>query len=79
MAKTELSVKTNDGTKYRINFNRKTGNYVLSYRNDSIPILSVDGGKVKGKWLYLESQIYYSDILDFLFEEIRAINSIEGN
>lgn len=53
--------------------------YILSYRNDEIPLLSVDGGKVKGKWIYLDSQCNYSDALDFMFQEIGAIDAVNGN
>jgi hypothetical protein len=47
----EVSVKCNNGTKFKIVYSPDSLTYILSYRNDEIPLLSVDGGKVKGKWI----------------------------
>ena len=76
--KTEIFVKCNNGTKYRIAYSKKDRVYVLSYRNDTMPLLSVNGDKVKGKWLYLDTQSYYCDVLAYLMEEIAAIDAANG-
>lgn len=78
MPKAEISIKCNDGTRYKVSFDRRNGYYVLYYRNDLKPLLSITGDKVKGKWLYLESQHNYGDVLDFLCEEIKSIDAIDG-
>lgn len=77
MAKSEISVKCNDGTKFRIKWDKKDGLYYLSYRNDLKPIEGSDG-KFMGKWIYLDSQMMYCDVLAYMFEEITQIEAKEG-
>jgi hypothetical protein len=75
----EISVKCNDGTRFRIYYRKKTSMYVLEYRNDIIGVITQSGGaKVKNRWCYLESQPNYCDALDFMLDEIRHIDAMYG-
>lgn len=78
--KPEVTARCNNGTRFKITYDKRKDAqyYVLYYRNDTIPLASVTGGKIKGKWLYLDSQPNYSDALAFMFEEIASIDAKEG-
>jgi hypothetical protein len=78
MVKPEVTVTCNDGTRFKIKWDKKNTEYVLYYRNDLKPLSSGFGQKIKGKWLYLDSQPFYSDVLDFMFDEIKRIDAVEG-
>ena len=79
--KSEISVTCNDGTRFKIKYDKRKAcqYYTLFYRNDLKPLATVTGGKAKGKWLYLDSQSRYSDLLDFMFDKIKQIDAIEGD
>jgi hypothetical protein len=78
MPKTEVSVTCNDGTKFKIYYDKKHMEYVLSYRNDRKALPAGNGQKIKGKWLCLDRQPFYSDALDFMCDEIKQIDAKEG-
>jgi hypothetical protein len=77
MSKSEIKVRCNNGTRFKIVHDKATG-YVLYYRNDSKALQSVDGEKIKGEWLYLDSQPMYCDALDLMYEEISQIDAVYG-
>lgn len=77
MTKPEVKVVCNNGTMFKIVWD-KVNKYTLYYKNKTIPLLTVTGGKTKNKWLYLESQPMYSDVLAYMFEEIRSIDAHMG-
>lgn len=81
MPKSEIQVKCNDGTRFKIVFDKRKAcrYYTLFYRNDLKALRTVTGGLTKGKWLYLESQGRYSDVLAYMFDEIANIDAVEGD
>lgn len=78
MSRVEFMAQTNDGTKYKITWNRKTNEYDFYYRNGLIPIQG-PYGKVCGQWVLVDSQECYSDVLAYAFEEISSVNAKNGS
>jgi hypothetical protein len=76
--KNEVQVTCNDGTKFRIRYNKKFGEYVLEYRNDIKGVSDGRDYKVMNRWVKLDTQPMYCDALDFMFDEIKSIDAKEG-
>jgi hypothetical protein len=73
--KYQVKTECPDGTKYRI-YKDKNEMYQLEYRNDNKPIMGLYG-YAKGKWLYLDSQPNYADVVAFMVDEIANIDATE--
>lgn len=69
MSRLEISVICNNGTHFKIEYDRMGMEYVLYGR------LSSSKGS---KWAVYERQYNYADVLDFLFDEIRGIDAKRG-